>query len=78
MHPFSITESGFSADHSLSERARRMNSLCRLCGEREKRGEKDKNRSKGTCCTQYSDEILMIFGTDTVEDTDHEHSSAEG
>ena len=69
-------ESGFSADHSLTEHARRMNSLCRLCGEREKRGEKDKNRSKGTCCTQYSDEILMIFGIDTVEDTDHEHSSA--
>ena len=38
--------------------------------------QKDKNRSKGTCCTQYSDEILMVFGIDTVEDTDHEHSSA--
>ena len=32
-----------------------------------KRGEKDKNRSK------YSDEILLIFGIDIVED---KHSSA--
>ena len=30
-----------------------------------------KNRSKGTRCTQYSDEILSIFGIDIVEDTDH-------
>ena len=37
-------ESGFSADHSLTEHARRMNSLCRLCEECVKRGEKDKNR----------------------------------
>ena len=41
-----------------------------------KRGEKDKNRSKGTHCTQYSDEILSIFGIDIVEDTDNKHSSA--
>ena len=69
-------ESGFSADHSLTEHARRMNSLCRLCGEQVKRGEKDKNRSKGTRCTQYSEEILSVFGIDIVEDTDHKHSSA--
>ena len=69
-------ESGFSADHSLTERARRMNSLCRLCGERVKRGERDKNRSKRTCCTHYYEEILSIFGIDIVEDTDHKHSSA--
>ena len=69
-------ESGFSADHSLTERARRMNSLCRLRGERVKRGERDKNRSKRTRCTHYYDEILSIFGTDIVEDTDHKHSSA--
>ena len=69
-------ESGFSADHSLTEHARRMNSLCRLCGEQVKRGEKDKNRSKGTRCTWYSDEILSIIGIDTVENTDHKHSSA--
>ena len=70
-------ESGFSAedDHSLSEHARRINSLCRLCGERVKRGVKDRNRSKGTLCTQYSDEILSIFGINVVEDTDHKHSS---
>ena len=66
----------FLADHSLTEHARRMNSLCKLCGEQVKRGEKDKNRSKGTLCTKYSDEILSIFGTDIVEDTDHKHSSA--
>ena len=66
-------ESGFSADHSLTEHARRMNSLCRLCGERVKRGERDKNRSKRT---HYYDEILLIFGIDIVEDTDHKHSSA--
>ena len=35
-----------------------------------------KNRSKGTRCTQYSDEILSIFGIDIVEDTDHKHASA--
>ena len=75
MHPFSIMESGFSADHSLTEHARRTNSLCRLCGERVKRGVKDRNRSKGTLCTQYSDEILSIFGINVVEDTDHKHSS---
>ena len=69
-------ESGFSADHSLTEHARRMNSLCRLCGERVKRGEKDKNRSKRTRCTHYYDEILSIFGIDIVENTDHKHSSA--
>ena len=69
-------ESGFSTDHSLTERARRMNSLCRLCGERVKRGEKDRNRSKGTRCTQYFDEILSIFGINIVENTDHKHSSA--
>ena len=69
-------ESGFSADHSLAEHARRMNSLCRLCRERVKRGEKDRNRSKGTHCTQNSDEILSIFGINIVEDTDHKHSSA--
>ena len=69
-------ESGFSADHSLTEHARRMNSLCRLCGERVKRGEKDKNRSNGTRCTPYSDEILWIFGIDIVEDTVHKHSCA--
>ena len=40
-----------------------------------KRGEKDRNRSKGTLCTQYSDEILSIFGINVVEDTDHKHSS---
>ena len=69
-------ESSFLADHSLTEHARRMNSLCRLCGERVKRGEKDKNRSKRTRCTHYSDEILLIFGIDIVEDTDHKHSRA--
>ena len=69
-------ESVFSADHSFTEHTRRMNSLCRLCGERVKRGKKDKNRSKGTICTQYSDEILSIFGINIVEDTDHKHSSA--
>ena len=69
-------ESIFSADHSLTEHTSRMNSLCRLCGERVKRGEKDRNRSKGTRCTQYSDEILSIFGINIVEDTDHKHSSA--
>ena len=69
-------ESGFSADHSLTEHARRMNSLCRLCGERVKRGEKDKNRSKRTRCTHYYDKILSIFGIDIVEDTDNKHSSA--
>ena len=40
-----------------------------------KRGVKDRNRSKGTLCTQYSDEILSIFGINVVEDTDHKHSS---
>ena len=73
VHPFSIVESGFSADHSLTEHARRINSLCRLCGECVKRGEKD--RSKGTLCTQYSDKILSIFGINVVEDTDNKHSS---
>ena len=76
VHPFSIMESIFSADHSLTEHARRMNSLCRLCGERVKRGEKDKNRRKRTRCTHYYDEILPIFWIDIVEDTDHKHSSA--
>ena len=69
-------ESGFSTDHSLTEHARRMNSLCKLCGERVKRGEKDRNRSNGTRCTQYFDEIQSIFGINTVENTDHKHSSA--
>ena len=32
-----------------------------------KRGEKDRNRSKGTHCTQYSDEILSIFGINIVK-----------
>ena len=41
-----------------------------------KRGEKDKNRSKQTRCTHYYDEILLIFGIDIVENTDHKHSSA--
>ena len=41
-----------------------------------KRGEKDKNRSNGTRCTLYSDEILWIFGIDIVEDTVHKHSCA--
>ena len=40
-------ESGFSADHSLTELARRINSLCRLGGECVKRGEKDQNRIRG-------------------------------
>ena len=75
MHPFFIVESSFSADHSLTEHARRINSLCRLCGECEKRGEKDRNRSKGTLCIQYSDKILSIFGINVVEDTDNKHSS---
>ena len=34
-----------------------------------KRGEKARNRSKGTRCTQYSDEILSIFGINIVKDT---------
>ena len=65
-------ESVFSADYSLTEHARRIHS----CGELVKRGEKDRNRSKGTHCTQNSDEILLIFGINIVEDTDHKHSSA--
>ena len=69
-------ESGFSTDHSLTEHARRMNSLCKLCGERVKRGEKDRNRNRGTHYTQYSDKMLLIFGINIVEDTDHKHSSA--
>ena len=69
-------ESGFSTDHSLTEHTRRMNSLCRLCGERVKRGEMDNNRSKGIRCTQYFDEILSIFEINIVGDTDHKHSSA--
>ena len=69
-------ESVFSANHSFTEHTRRIHSLCRLCGEQVKRGEKDKNRSKGTRCTWYSDEILSIFGIDIVENTDHKHSSA--
>ena len=64
-------ESIFSADHSLTEHTSRMNSLCRLCGERVKRGEKDRNRS-----TQYFDEILSIFGINILKNTDHKHSSA--
>ena len=76
VHPFSIMESGLSADRSLTEHTRRMNSLCRLCGEHVKRGEKDRNRSKGTHYTLYSDKMLLIFGINIVKDTDHKHSSA--
>ena len=65
-------ESVFSADYSLTEHARRIHS----CGELVKRGEKDRNRSNGTRCTQYFDEIQSIFGINTVENTDHKHSSA--
>ena len=69
-------KSGLSADRSLTEHTRRMNSLCRLCGEHVKRGEKDRIRSKGTHDTPYSDKMLLIFGINIVKDTDHKHSSA--
>ena len=69
-------ESVFSADRSLTEHTRRINSLSRLCREHVKKGEKDRNRSKGTHYTPYSDKMLLIFGINIVKDTDHKHSSA--
>ena len=58
--------------HSLTEHTFRLNSLCRLCGERAKRVTRDKN--KVTCfCGDFAKDILEHHDVDISKDEDGSH-----
>ena len=58
------------SQHSLSEHQYRLNTLCRLCGERTKRG-KDVRTKLVVLCTEFSSVLLENNIIDTSSDVDN-------
>ena len=61
-----------SVEHSYSVHCEKVNSLCRICGERVKRQIKDKLTPLKLCAT-YEKELYSYHGLDTAQDEEDKH-----
>ena len=58
--------------HSTEEHKRRLDVLCRVCGERNLRQTKDKGRN-AILCVNYADKLLLRFDLDVSCDEEGKH-----